>query len=90
MNVNDDVITFSSGRTLQAFRGFVGISIDNREDARDIKEGFDGTLFKGCALDVKDDFDVEPCMTVDERVELAEYMARRWIQYAKAARAETN
>jgi hypothetical protein len=65
-----DTITFSSGRTLYANRGIVGISLEPKfnEEYYDIYEGYDGTIFWP---------DLDEGANAD-MVELAEMMIERW------------
>jgi hypothetical protein len=70
-----DTITFSSGRTVYANCGIVGISHEPKfnEEYYEIYEGYDGTIFWP-DLDEGDPKSV----TNADMVELAEMMIERW------------
>ena len=85
MNADENGITFSTGKTLYANRGIVGICMIGDSEDRDLLfYGYDGGL--NLPKDVWCDSDRR--LTPAECVELADAMLTRWAEFrAQYARA---
>jgi hypothetical protein len=73
MEINRDTVTFSTGKTMYANRGIIGLASDLR-----VTEGYDGG-FPAWPDGWRDD-----CLTKEERQELADYMIALWQKFRDA------
>jgi hypothetical protein len=78
MKVGHDELTFSTGKTLYANRGIVGLCLtDNDEDRQNVFYGYDGDI----STPLDDCVSPEHRMTPEECVELADAMLKRWAEF---------
>lgn len=76
MKAEKDILTFSSGKTVNANRCILGLSLRN-EDECYLFDGYDG----GISLP-EDDWQLpESRLTAEECVELADAMLQRWAAF---------
>ena len=84
MKIDDDTITFSSGRTAYANNGIVGIN-----DALELHEGYDGSIDWPIPEFWKTDhpeYITERTLTADDMRELADHMIALWTKFKEALR----
>lgn len=71
MQIEDDTVTFSTGRTAYAHRGIIGLN-----DELVVSEGYDGGFWnRDDRLWAKDG------LTKEEEIELADYMIALWTRF---------
>ena len=78
MEVSGDVLRFTSGRTLRANCGVIGLDAGRDVGSLNVSEGFDGGLWHS-GMD-EDDTDLTP----DDLFELATHMIERWNEFRTA------
>jgi hypothetical protein len=82
----DDSVVFSSGRSIYANRGIVGIN-----DSLEVYEGYDGPIFSPVEEPEIDDLSIPSklspllgAMTADDFRELADLMISTWQEFRKS------
>ena len=80
MKIQDDEVIFSTGKTLYANRGIIGISPE-----LNVTQGYDSGFYKTEDLEYNfnaaDEYKVELCLTTKEAIELADYMIEQWTKF---------
>lgn len=77
MKINGDKLIFSSGNTVTANCGVIGLS-----PSGEVTEGWDGGLWNPGMIPE------DSPLWVADRIELAEYMAEQWAAFGQQARNE--
>lgn len=93
MDINDQTLTFSTGKTRHIVCGVIGIDAD-----LDVHAGYDDTLLRQATPDLERDgyaehydeaiYGAEKWLTRGERIELAEYMIQLWTRFLHVQQTE--
>ena len=77
MKVENEKITFDSGKVITANHGLIGLS----ENMNFVSHGYDGHVWEKELVEYYKEYEIEDALTREELIELAMYMVALWKRF---------